>query len=131
MHVVDFVQLAFLPIVLFSVLFDLGGAGWWVLPVCLVPGAVLDAFQHANVRIAIEHPFWKAWDRLLNNPHFHAWHHTAEGSACDGNYGNALTVWDRMFGTCVSRQELPERFGLDESERLSAGVIALQLLRRG
>lgn len=129
MHVVDFVQLALLPVLLFSVVFDMTASPAWLLPACLVPGVVLDAFEHANVRLDIRHPFWRVWDRVLNNPHFHAWHHTADGALRDGNYGNALTVWDRLFGTCVSSDDLPEQFGLDEASKLRNSWWALQLLR--
>ena len=129
MHVVDFVQLVFLPVLLFSVLIDVSGCPSWLVPAVMVPGVTLDAFQHSNLRLNIHSPFWRAWDWVLNNPHFHAWHHTDEGHTIDGNYGNALTIWDRMFRTCVSRDQLPERFGLDETSKLKNGPLGLQLLR--
>jgi sterol desaturase/sphingolipid hydroxylase (fatty acid hydroxylase superfamily) len=129
MHVVDFLQLALLPVLLFGVLFQLGETPVWLAPSVLVPGLVSDAFQHANVRIPIRSRFWRAWDAVLNNPHFHAWHHTNEGRLCDGNYGNVLTIWDRLFRTCVSREALPEGFGLERGDRLVNGAVSLQLLR--
>jgi sterol desaturase/sphingolipid hydroxylase (fatty acid hydroxylase superfamily) len=128
MHAVDFAQLTLLPILVFQGLFDAQGSPVWLIPACMLPGAVLDAFEHANVALPTRSRFWRAWDVVLNNPHFHAWHHTAEGRVCDGNYGNALTIWDRMFGTCVSRPGLPEHFGL-ASDRLTNSALGLQLLR--
>lgn len=129
MHPVDYIKLAFLPVIVFSLVFDTTGVEW-VVPASMLPGLVLDAFQHGNIRIDIQHPFWAAWDRLLNNPHFHAWHHTDEGHIWDGNYGNALTIWDRMFGTCVSRDELPKGFGVVGHEGLTNDMVGMILLRR-
>jgi sterol desaturase/sphingolipid hydroxylase (fatty acid hydroxylase superfamily) len=130
MHVVDFVQLAALPALLFSVVFDTSASPEWLVPVLLVPGVVFDAFEHANLRFPIRSAVGRTWDAALNNPHFHAWHHTDEGHLCDGNYGNVLTIWDRLFGTCVSRDELPAAFGLDSTQRLVNDPLGLQLLRR-
>lgn len=128
MHVVDFVQLALLPVVLFGLVFDLAGLPGWFFPVVLIPGVVFDAFEHSDVRIDPKDPFWQAWDRVLNNPHFHAWHHTDDGHLRDGNYGNVLTIWDRLFGTCVSEEALPAAYGLDRPSRLVQDPVGLQLL---
>jgi sterol desaturase/sphingolipid hydroxylase (fatty acid hydroxylase superfamily) len=129
MHVVDFVQLAFLPAVLFGLVIDVSAFPAWWVPSLLLPGVVFDSFQHSNLRFPAQSgPGW-VWDKVFNNPHFHAWHHTAEGAQRDGNYGNVLTIWDRMLGTCVSSQDLPERFGLDDDSRLANDPVSLQLLR--
>jgi sterol desaturase/sphingolipid hydroxylase (fatty acid hydroxylase superfamily) len=128
MHIVDFVQLAFLPTVLFSVVFDLSSVPAWFLPTLLMPGVVFDAFEHGNLPFDVRRPVQRLWDRVLNNPHFHAWHHTSDGHLRDGNYGNVLTVWDRLFGTCVSTDDLPEAMGLDASSTLRNGVLPLQAL---
>jgi len=127
MHIVDFFQLSAIPIVLFGLLF---GVQPWVFAVAMGIGVVADGFQHANLRLNYAHPFWRTWDRLLNNPHFHAWHHNAEGAQFDGNYGNTLTIWDRLFGSDVTRDELPEALGLSPDQALDQSVLALQLLRR-
>ena len=128
MHVVDFVQLALLPVLLFGVVFDLDGAPGWLFPALLLPGALFDAFEHADLRIDNRSAFWRGWDRVLNNPHFHAWHHTNDGHLRDGNYGNVFTVWDRAFGTCVSDDALPAGYGLDPASRLVEHPIGLQML---
>lgn len=130
MHVVDFLQLALMPVILFGVVFDVSDRPAWWLPSLMLPGVLFDAFEHSNLLFpAQQGPGWW-WDRVLNNPHFHAWHHTAEGATVDGNYGNVLTIWDRMFGTCVSRADLPERYGLDDTCNLVNDPLSLQLLRR-
>ncbi len=129
MHVVDFVQLSAIPMVLFSVVMDTSSFAPWVVPAALGIGVVADGFQHANIRIPYQHPFWRTWDRLLNNPHFHSWHHNADGHERDGNYGNTLTIWDRLFGSDVTGPEVPPELGLSSDQALDESVFGLQLLR--
>ncbi len=129
MHLVDFLQLSAIPLVLFSVVLDTSGFAPWVLPAALGIGVVADGFQHANLRLDYGHPFWRTWDRLLNNPHFHAWHHNAEGHLRDGNYGNTLTIWDRLFGSDVTGPLPPPELGLSPDQRLVDSVFGLQFLR--
>ncbi len=53
-------------------------------------------FNHANLRL----PGWL--DRLvLVTPDMHRVHHSVHRSEHDSNYGFALSVWDRIFGTYV------------------------------
>lgn len=130
MHVVDFIQLSLLPVVLFSVLLDVTAWETWVLVAALSVGAVFDAFQHANLTWNTNHPLARAWDVLFNHPHFHAWHHTRDGSRCDGNYGNTLVIWDRFFGSDVTGESLPEAYGLEPSQALENHLVGMQLLRR-
>ncbi len=130
MHVVDFVQLSLLPVVLFSVVLDVTSWAGWVLPAALSIGAVFDAFQHANLAWNPKHPLARVWNILLNHPHFHAWHHTRDGSRCDGNYGNTLVIWDRMFGSDVTGEALPEAYGLERDQALQNDLIGMQLLRQ-
>jgi len=129
MHVVDFLQLSLLPLLLFSVVLDTTAWAPWVVPAVLSVGAVSDAFQHANLRWNPQHPMARAWGTLLNHPHFHAWHHTRDGHRCDGNYGNAFVIWDRMFGSEVTGSEPPEALGLEGHQALTNTVLGLQLLR--
>ena len=130
MHVVDFIQLALLPSVLFGVLLETSTWPSWVLIAALSVGAVFDAFQHANLSWNCAHPVARVWGVLFNHPHFHAWHHVREGSRCDGNYGNTLVIWDRMFGSEVTGEELPEALGLEPDQALRNDLLSMQLLRR-
>lgn len=142
MHVVDFLQLSAIPIVLFGVLIDASALAPWAVPAALGVGVFFDAFQHANITFDITKPWWRAWHMVFNNPHFHAWHHTRDGHICDGNYGNTLVWWDRLFGSDVTRPELPDLFGIDGDQvlsgtrertfspvRLGRAVVVMQLLR--
>jgi len=130
MHLVDFVQLALLPWVLFSTLLDVSTWESWVVPAALSVGAVFDAFQHANLRWNPRHPVARVWGLVLNHPHFHAWHHTRDGNRCDGNYGNTLVIWDRFFGSVVTGEALPEAYGLEADQALENGLLSMQLLKR-
>ena len=142
MHAVDFVQLSLIPIVLFGVLLDTSSFAGWTITAAFGVSIFFDAFQHANLNIDLQHPLWRAWHMLLNNPHFHAWHHTRDGALCDGNYANTLIIWDRLFGSEVTKPALPEAFGLEGDQalagtqestlapgRLGGAVLKLQLLR--
>ena len=129
MHAVDLLQLTAIPLVLYSVLLDTSSFAPWVVEAALAVGVVFDAFQHANIRMDMARPFNRAWNTVLNNPHFHCWHHTRDGALRDGNYGNVLTIWDRQFGTDVTGEQPPEHFGLPESQQLKQTVFSLQLLR--
>ncbi len=130
MHAVDFVQLWALPVLWFGVLLDTGHWPPALLPVLLLVPVAFDGFQHANLRVDPDATWLVIWNKLLNNPHFHAWHHTDEVPLVDGNYSNTLIVWDRLFGTEVTRKTLPESFGIEASQQLEIGVVSLQLLRR-
>lgn len=131
MHMIDLVQLTMIPLVLFSLVFDVSALSHsWVLPAALSFGIVSDAFQHANLRFPIHHPVGRTWNFLFNNPHFHSWHHTRDGVKKDGNYGNVLTVWDRVFGTDVTEAEPPAAFGLTEDQAIETTILGLQRLKR-
>ncbi|MFT4979069.1 MAG: sterol desaturase/sphingolipid hydroxylase (fatty acid hydroxylase superfamily), partial [Myxococcota bacterium] len=72
-----------------------------------------------------------------------AWHHTRGGHNHDGNYGNTLVWWDRLFGSEVTQDTLPPLFGIGGDQalagtreqgfspmRLAGAAISLQFLRR-
>lgn len=131
MHAVDFLQLTLLVWVLFGGLFDISAFEPWVLPAVLVVGVVADGLEHANVAFPLDTWWRRAWFRVFMNPLFHSWHHTREGRLCDGNYATCLPLWDRLFGTEVTRPEPPEAFGISEDQALvTTDPLSLQLLRR-
>ena len=50
---------------------------------------------------------------VLNTPSHHRVHHASNHEYIDANYGGALIVFDRLFGTFVAeRPDLPCRYGL-------------------
>jgi sterol desaturase/sphingolipid hydroxylase (fatty acid hydroxylase superfamily) len=127
MHIVDFIQLAIIPIVLFQVVFQ--PLSPWVFEAAMGVGIVFDCFQHSNMYWDMDKPFQRTWHRLLNNPHFHSWHHTRDGHLCDGNYSNTLIIWDRIFGTEVTQETSPDLLGLGGDQRIENTVLGWQLLR--
>lgn len=63
---------------------------------------------HANARLRLPRV-----GRVLVTPVFHHWHHAAEASAYDRNFGMFLSVWDRLFGTALDGDKFPTRYGVD------------------
>lgn len=126
MHLVDFVQLSVLPVLVFGVVLDTAGWAPWVIPVAMMPGIVADALEHSNTRWS-PRPAWLRY--VFNNPLFHSWHHVRDAERCDGNYANALPIWDVLFGSDVSQPTPPELFGLVPEKDLADDLLGLHLLR--
>ncbi|MEC7946098.1 MAG: sterol desaturase family protein [Myxococcota bacterium] len=130
MHVVDFLQLWALPVILFGVVMDTSSFAPWVIPAAMAIGVLFDGFQHANLRVDVENPLFRAWNLLFNNPHFHSWHHTRDGHLQDGNYGNTLVIWDRLFGSEVTQPGSPALYGVGGDQALQNDPLSWLLLRR-
>ena len=77
-----------------------------------VKGAQLLA--HSNIRLGgrIE----PLINLLFVTPGTHQFHHSTQQPQTDSNFGEVLTIWDRLFGTytCPRRSPEPAAFGLDE-----------------
>ena len=129
MHAVDLIQLTALPLLVFHLLFDFASFAPGVVVGVLIVGGVMDAFAHADMTFDITRPWHRRWNRVLNNPHFHAWHHTRDGNLRDGNYSNTLIFWDRLFGSDVTSDQLPEAFGVPRDQAVKNTALGLQLLR--
>jgi sterol desaturase/sphingolipid hydroxylase (fatty acid hydroxylase superfamily) len=56
-------------------------------------------FNHANIKL----PLWldAIVRRVLVTPDMHRVHHSVDRAEHDSNYGFALSIWDRMFGTYI------------------------------
>jgi sterol desaturase/sphingolipid hydroxylase (fatty acid hydroxylase superfamily) len=69
--------------------------------------ALYNIFTHANLD-------WRFGPLryLLVSPALHRWHHEP-GLGCDRNFGEALAIWDVLFGTFYLPEGTPERLGLD------------------
>jgi sterol desaturase/sphingolipid hydroxylase (fatty acid hydroxylase superfamily) len=74
-------------------------------------------WSHANVRLpATIEPLVRA---LFVTPDMHHVHHSAARHQTDSNFGDFLSVWDRLFGTycALDRSSLPRlRFGLEDGD---------------
>jgi len=72
-------------------------------------------FEHGNIRL------WRPLDRVLSlvwvTPNVHKIHHSREASETNSNYGNVLTIYDRIFGTFTSSDRAASVvYGLDEAD---------------
>ena len=101
----------------------LGAPVWAVVAVELALFASA-LFSHANLRLP---PRWS--DRLgliVVTPAFHIVHHSAQRSEHDLNYGELLTLWDRLFGTYRSPCRVA-RLGLGDAADAAADRLTAQL----
>ena len=71
--------------------------------------AMYNIFTHANVD-------WRFGPlaKIFVSPTMHRWHHSVEAQGCNANFGEALAIWDVMFGTFYLPDHLPQRLGLAE-----------------
>jgi sterol desaturase/sphingolipid hydroxylase (fatty acid hydroxylase superfamily) len=84
-----------------------------------VLSAVNGMLEHANLRAPL------GLDRILSYittwPHAHKVHHSREIAETDSNYGNVLSLWDRLFGTFTpSHRGTTVSFGLDGFDKPEA-----------
>jgi sterol desaturase/sphingolipid hydroxylase (fatty acid hydroxylase superfamily) len=58
-------------------------------------------FNHANIKL----PLWldHSLRLVLVTPDMHRVHHSVHRAEHDSNYGFALSIWDRMFGTYIAQ----------------------------
>lgn len=67
-------------------------------------------FNHADFRLPSG--FERALRWLVVTPPMHRIHHSDRRVETDSNYGNALSVWDRLFGTYTDRPIAELNIGL-------------------
>ena len=85
-------------------------------------------WTHANLRLPERLDRGLCW--LLVSPRVHHVHHSADRVRTDSNYGDIVTIWDRLFGTW---SDLPatevacQRCGLGDGHDAGAGNILIQL----
>jgi sterol desaturase/sphingolipid hydroxylase (fatty acid hydroxylase superfamily) len=111
----------------------------WVIGIPLPIVAIHETLSAANA--LLEHANVAIPDRLdrvvrsvFVTPNMHKWHHSRDVRETDTNYGNILSVWDRLFGTLTSDTGLSRlRFGLDGFDRPDsqslAGLLRLPSVR--
>jgi sterol desaturase/sphingolipid hydroxylase (fatty acid hydroxylase superfamily) len=90
--------------------------------------------EHANVRL------WPPLDRALSwlwvTPSMHKVHHSRDRSETDSNYGNILSIYDRILRTFTSSERASAvRYGLDDVDPAEAGslgkLLAMPFRRAG
>lgn len=89
--------------------------------------------EHSNVRV------WQPLDRALSwfwvTPRMHKVHHSRDRIETDSNYGNILSVYDRIFRTFTSPDRaLSVTYGLDDVDPIEAqsfsGLLAMPFRAR-
>ena len=81
----------------------------------LIIYACIQHFNHANLKWRLGLLGW-----LLVTPRYHFVHHGADPKLNNSNFGFLLTVWDRMFGTYVSPNSVPDDFPLGLNYKVGA-----------
>ena len=92
-HPVEIALSMFLKV---GLVYLLGPAAWAVIVFeILLNGTAM--FNHANIKLPL--PVDRLVRLVLVTPDMHRVHHSVHRSEHDSNYGFALSIWDRMFGT--------------------------------
>ena len=68
-------------------------------------------FTHAN--LSLPKQMDKTLSYIIVTPNMHKFHHHYQLPWTDSNYGNMLSIWDRIFGTFVYNETDKIRYGLD------------------
>jgi len=80
---------------------------------------------HANVALPLR------WDRAISwvfvSPNMHKFHHHEVAPWTDRNFGNMLSVWDRLFGTFVYAEVDDIRYGLDITDSSRSDDLGYQM----
>jgi sterol desaturase/sphingolipid hydroxylase (fatty acid hydroxylase superfamily) len=107
------------------------GVGPAVFAVYRVWSAINGLFEHANVRMP------RRLDSLLSlvviTPNMHKVHHSRNAAETDTNYGNIVSLFDRLFRTFTpSQRGLNITYGLDgfddPARHTAAGLLALPFM---
>lgn len=86
---------------------------------------VFTYFTHANLALPIG--LDKALSLVIVTPNMHKFHHHFELPWTDTNYGNILSVWDRLFGTFVYGDIKQIEYGLNISNHTNDESVSVQL----
>ncbi len=82
-------------------------------------------FNHANIAM----PDWldRSLSWLIVTPNMHKFHHHHQLPWTDSNYGNMLSIWDRLFGTFIYGDVTEIRYGIDIADHRDDESIVAQL----
>ncbi|MDH5523394.1 MAG: sterol desaturase family protein [Desulfobulbaceae bacterium] len=58
-------------------------------------------FHHSSIRV--NHAFERFWAWVLVPPYLHRIHHSVKIKERDANYGVIFSIWDRLFGTLITK----------------------------
>ena len=96
--------------------------------------ATFALMTHANVALS---PRWDGWLRMLFvTPDWHRVHHSVHRDETDSNYGNILSLWDRVFASYIAQPrdgQVAMKIGLDtfrDEPDQTLPALLLQPIRR-
>ena len=69
----------------------------------------------------------KAISLIIVSPNMHKFHHHYQLPWTDSNYGNVLSIWDRIFGTYMYGDPNEIQYGLDSSDNTDDESVLVQL----
>jgi sterol desaturase/sphingolipid hydroxylase (fatty acid hydroxylase superfamily) len=85
-------------------------------------GLFIQFWEHTNVRVNI------GWLRhIFITPQYHRVHHAAT-TYRNMNFGTTFSLWDRMFGTYVDPEGLPENYALGLDQKVQRQEIPRMFL---
>ncbi len=82
-------------------------------------------FNHANISLPLS--LDKGLSLIIVSPNMHKFHHHYQLPWTDSNYGNVLSIWDRIFGTFVYEDPNKIQYGLDGSDHTDDENVLIQL----
>ena len=82
-------------------------------------------FNHADISL----PLWldKGLSYIIVSPNMHKFHHHYQQPWTDSNFGNVLSIWDRLFGTFTYEDPKKIKYGLDSSNHTDDENFIFQL----
>ncbi len=82
------------------------GLSAWEAGIAFSFGVIVNVWIHTNIWVDLGPLEW-----LLITPNYHRIHHGAKGYT-EKNLAFVLTIWDRMFGTCVDPRKTGKAFSV-------------------
>jgi sterol desaturase/sphingolipid hydroxylase (fatty acid hydroxylase superfamily) len=82
-------------------------------------------FTHANISLPLV--LDKGLSYIIVTPNMHKFHHHFEMPWTNTNYGNMLSVWDRIFGTFVYDDLTKIQYGIDLADHTDDENVFVQL----
>lgn len=82
-------------------------------------------WTHANIKLPLSVD--KSLSYVIVTPNMHKFHHHNELPWTDSNYGNMLSIWDRLFGTFVYDDPSKIVYGVDIADHTDDENLMVQL----
>lgn len=89
----------------------LTGIPFWALIVRQLIQVISNTLAHINYRLPSKTDKVLGW--VFITPNLHHVHHHYKRPFTDCNYGDVLSIWDRLFGTYAAFPETPIQYGVD------------------